>query len=434
MPSPVIATSLPPSCSLLDQRHLVLGRGLGEEVVDAGLVGNRLGGQRVVAGDHHRADAHPAHLVEAFAHALLDDVLEVDDAEHRGRCRRATWPTTSGVPPAAEMPSTMSPSSVGHGAALAADPVGDRAGRALAQLMAVLQIDTGHPGGGGELDPVRAGQLARRAGAQPVLLLGEHHDRAALRGLVGEAGQLRGVGQLLGGDPGERDEVRRLPVAQGDGAGLVQQQGVDVAGGLDRAAGHGQHVALHQAVHAGDADGRQQRADRGRDQADQQRDHHDAGDAVAGERQRVRDAGVVGLGVDRQRLQGRDGEHEDDRQRGQQDVQRDLVGRLLPVGALDEGDHPVDEALARLLGDLHDDAVGQHGGAAGDRRAVAAGLADDRCGLAGDGRLVHRGNAFDDVAVAGDDLAGLDDDDVALLQQRRGDLLLGGRCCRAPSR
>ena len=52
---------------------------------------------------------------------------------------------------------------------------------------------------------------------------------------------------------------------------------------------------------------------------------------------------------------------------GEQDVQRDLVGRLLPVGALDEGDHPVDEALAGLLRDLDDDAVGQHRGAAGDR-------------------------------------------------------------------
>ena len=69
----------------------------------------------------------------------------------------------------------------------------------------------------------------------------------------------------------QRDELGGLPVAQGDGAGLVQQQRVHVAGGLDRAAGHGQHVALHQPVHAGDADRRQQRADGGRDQADQQR-------------------------------------------------------------------------------------------------------------------------------------------------------------------
>ena len=63
---------------------------------------------------------------------------------------------------------------------------------------------------------------------------------------------------------------------------------------------------------------------------------------------------------------------------GEQDVQRDLVRRLLPAGALDQRDHPVDEALARLLGDLDDDPVGQHPGAAGDRAAVAAGLADHR--------------------------------------------------------
>ena len=40
-------------------------------------------------------------------------------------------------------------------------------------------------------------------------------------------------------------------------------------------------------------------------------------------------------------------------------------------------------------------------------------LADDGRGLAGDGRLVDRGDAFDDLAVAGDELAGLDQHDVA---------------------
>ena len=82
---------------------------------------------------------------------------------------------------------------------------------------------------------------------------------------------------------------------------------------------------------------------------------------------------------------------------------------------------------------LHDDAVRQHGGAAGDRGAVAAGLPDDGRGLAGDRRLIHRGNAFHDVAVAGDRLAGLDDDDVALLQQRRGDLFLAAGCAGRPA-
>ena len=49
----------------------------------------------------------------------------------------------------------------------------------------------------------------------------------------------------------------------------------------------------------------------------------------------------------------------------------------------------------------------QHPGAAGDRVAVAAALADHRRALAGDRRLVHAGDALDDVPVTGDDVAGL---------------------------
>ena len=46
----------------LDQLQLVLRRRLGEEVVDAGFGGNRGRRQRVVAGDHHRLDAHRAQV------------------------------------------------------------------------------------------------------------------------------------------------------------------------------------------------------------------------------------------------------------------------------------------------------------------------------------------------------------------------------------
>jgi hypothetical protein len=67
--------------------------------------------------------------------------------------------------------------------------------------------------------------------------------------------------------PGSGNKFRRLAVAERDGAGLVEQQRVDVARGLHRAAGHRQHVEAHQPVHAGDADRRKQRADRGRNQA-----------------------------------------------------------------------------------------------------------------------------------------------------------------------
>jgi hypothetical protein len=71
----------------LDQVHLVLGLGLGEEVVDAGLAGDDGGGERIVAGDHDGADAHGAEAGEALLEAALDDVLEIDDAEGGGVLR-----------------------------------------------------------------------------------------------------------------------------------------------------------------------------------------------------------------------------------------------------------------------------------------------------------------------------------------------------------
>ena len=118
--------------------------------------------------------------------------------------------------------------------------------------------------------------------------------------------------------------------------------------------------------------------------------------------------------------QRRDGEQEDDRQAGDHDVQGDLVRRLLPLGALDERNHAIEERLARVRRDLDLDPVRQHARAAGDRAAVAARFADDRRAFAGDDRLVDRGDALDDLAVAGDALAGRADDDVAGPQ-------LGGR-------
>ena len=131
-------------------------------------------------------------------------------------------------------------------------------------------------------------------------------------------------------------------------------------------------------------------------------------------------------GVGRERLQGRRGGQEHDRQAGQQDVERDLVGRLLPAGPLDQRDHPVDEALARLRGDHDDDPVREHLGAPGDRAPVATRLADDRGRLTGDGRLVDAGDALDHIAVAGDRLAGGHGDPVAEPQR-------GGRHVLAPA-
>ena len=72
-----------PALGLLgaDVAQLVLGRRLGDEVVDAGFRGDGCGGDRIVAGDHHRLDAHAAQLGEALLDVGLHDVLQVDDAE-----------------------------------------------------------------------------------------------------------------------------------------------------------------------------------------------------------------------------------------------------------------------------------------------------------------------------------------------------------------
>ena len=119
------------------------------------------------------------------------------------------------------------------------------------------------------------------------------------------------------------------------------------------------------------------------------------------------------------RQQGGRREQEDDGERRQQDVERDLVRRLLPLGALDQRDHPVQEGLARVRGDLHDDPVGEHLRPAGDGAAIAAGLADHGRALARDRRLVHRGDAVDDLPVGGDEIVGLDEHDVTLPEHAR---------------
>jgi hypothetical protein len=391
-----------PALGLLaaDELHLALGCGLGEEVVDAGLGRDLGGGQPVVAGDHDGPDAHRAQPLEAGGHPLLDRVLEVDDAEHlavaRHGQRRAAL-AGDAVDRAVEL--------ARRGAALGANPVSDRVGGALAQHRPV-HVDPAHARLRGEGHEARRGLADGRhlVLAQPVLL-GQHDDRAPFGGLIGQRGELCDLGEVGLGDAGHGHELRRLAVAERDGAGLVEEQDVDVARCLDGTAREGEHVAAHEPVHARDADRAEQGADGGGDEGHEQ-----------GDQRRDRDVrvGVVGEGLQRD-----DDDDEDERQRGEQDVQGDLVGRLAPLGALDERDHPVQEGLAGLLGDLDHDAVGEHAGAAGHRAAVAAGLADDGRRLAGDGGLVDRGDALDDGAVARDDLAGLDDDQVAAVQLAR---------------
>ena len=129
------------------------------------------------------------------------------------------------------------------------------------------------------------------------------------------------------------------------------------------------------------------------------------------------------LRVHGERLQRGHGDQEDDGEARQEDVERDLVGRLLARGPLDERDHAVEEARARLLRHAHDDLVGEDARAAGDRGAVAARLADHGSRLAGDRRLVDGGDALDDLSVGRDELPGRDHDHVAERQTAGRDVL-----------
>ena len=269
VPSPVIATRRPLGLLLADQRELGLRRRLGEEVVDAGLLGDLRRRQPVVAGDHHRADAHRAQAVEALAHALLDDVLELDHAEHlavaRDGERRRRPRARSRSSSACEL------------------------GRRLAALRRRPSARIASPAPLRRRVPLRSTPLIRVCAVNGTKRA-SHAPRARARGCrtawrarrsSGPPASRRRASAICAAsarsaslDARHRHERGRLAVAERDRAGLVEQQHVDVAGRLDRAAGQREHVAAHEAVHAGDADRAQQRADRRRDQRDEQRDQH----------------------------------------------------------------------------------------------------------------------------------------------------------------
>jgi hypothetical protein len=153
-------------------------------------------GHRIVAGDHDGADAHAAQLGEALADAALDDVLEVNDTEqpailgHRQRgaagfCDRlgdgVDLARHVGAHRRLQRPHRTRGGDRGRGPV---QVIEDRVDRALAHA-GPADLDAAHPALGGEWDEIGA-QLGEVAAANAVFLLRQHHDRAALRRLVGK--------------------------------------------------------------------------------------------------------------------------------------------------------------------------------------------------------------------------------------------------------
>ena len=329
-----------------------------------------------------------AQLVEALAHAALDDVLEVDDAEHevvlRDDERRAARSGDAGRPPRRARAGTL--------AALLLDPALDGVGGALADSgcrSCRRRSSASSRENGMNVASCSPSSRPRRPNCS---FASTTIERPSGVSSASEASCATSASSLLV-DAVDGDELGGLAVAERDRAGLVEQQHVDVAGRLDGAARHREHVALHEPVHAGDADRREQRADRGRDQRDEQRDQHGLRDAACRRRSRTASASTTAA---------------------RKVIVRPASRMLSAIsfGVLRRS-APSTSAIMRSRNDLPGSCVTSITSrsesslrAAGDGRAVAAGLADHRRRLAGDRRLVDRADALDDLAVGGDHLAG----------------------------
>ena len=153
-----------------DVGELVLGRGLGEEIVHARLPGDGLGGERIVTGDHDRLDPHRAEPLEAIRQPTLDNVLEVDDAQRllaRGDDQRR-----------AALAGNLLHRCFDLGWEFPADERAHAVGRALAVLLAV-EVDAAHARLRGEGHELGVGQLREFAPPDALLLFGEDNNRAA---------------------------------------------------------------------------------------------------------------------------------------------------------------------------------------------------------------------------------------------------------------
>ena len=288
----------------------------------------------------------------------------------------------------------------GNRAATGAHESLDRIHRPFAEFDALGAVGAAHAGAGREINPASAGRIEGQNSTQ---FLGQAHDRAPLRRLI-EATRPQGRRREFGAAVvAHRQKLLGEAVAQGDRAGLIEDEGVHIAAGLHGTPGGGDHVELGHPVHAGDADGAQQAADRGGDQRHQQGHQGDHRGGL----------------IDKpgQRREGGHGDQEHLGEHRQQHRKGDLIRCFAALGAFHQGDHAVDEALARIGADPQRELVRQDAGAAGDRaRHIGSGLLEHGSRFTGDRRFIHRGHPGDHLAIGGDEIAGLHQHQIAPAQ------------------
>ena len=314
----------------------------------------------------------------------------------------------SGVPPERAMRSTAARNA---GGSTNSRPVASPANLRMAStaplrsLRAPISMPDSRVVAENSMKPLRGGASGM---ADPVLLLGQRDDRAALGRLVGKAGEQGRLGRLMLATPGTgmTSVAMRLPKVM---VPVLSSSSVSTSPAASTARPDmASTLKLQQPVHAGDADGRQQAADGGRNERDEQRDQHGDGNHRSPSRRRgpssVTTATRKTMVMPASRMFSA--------------ISLGVFCRSAPSTSAimrSRKDEPGADVMRTTIQSE------MHGGAAGDGRAVAAGLADDGRGFAGDRGLVDRGDALDDVAVAGDQVAGLDEHDVARPQVERRD-------------
>ena len=358
VPSPVIATSRPSACCARISVELRLRRRLGEEVVDARLVGDLRRREPVVAGDHHRADAHRAQPVEALAHAVLDDVLELDHAEHLGvagdgerrralrgrrgrarpRARGGAWPPSS-----ATQRRIASPAPLRSRVPLKSTPLirvcavngtkrASQRARARARAARTAWRARRSSGPRASRRPATPSAPPRRAPPRATPGIGTNAAAWRLPSVIVPVLSSSSTSTSPDASTARPDSASTLRrTSRSMPAIPIALSSAPIVVGIS-ATSSAISTVIEMSVPANSPNGRSV--------------------TTTTRKTIVSPASRID--------------------------ERDLVRRLAPRGALDERDHPVEERLPGLLRDLDHDPVREHARAAGDRAAVAAGLADDR--------------------------------------------------------
>ena len=255
-PSPTMATTRPWSCSRRTTSTLSAGQHLGDHLADADLGGDGAGGARVVPGQQHRAQPQPGELRDRLGAGGFDGVGDDQDAAH-------------GAVPADR--DRGPPGGLGFGAG-GVEPVVEplrpllgQPGRRGRRRRRDRRRRRARPGPGWRRSPApaagrRAGRGRRRRSRR----------RSGARRRPRPRRPARSSSLLVGALGGHDIDQCHLP--GGDGAGLVQHDRVDPAGGLQDLRALDQDAQLRAAAGADQQRGRRGQPERARAGDDQHRD------------------------------------------------------------------------------------------------------------------------------------------------------------------